>query len=142
MKYARGKNPNSHKHMNNLGVYAQKGRPAWNKGKKWPLEQREKLSNTKKKQFSDKTKHPRWKGGISRDIHGGKENIEWRSKVFQRDNWTCQTCHIRGVYLEAHHIKSWVKYPELRYVLENGVTLCKDCHKLTDNYKGKANKKL
>jgi 5-methylcytosine-specific restriction endonuclease McrA len=59
----------------------------------------------------------------------------WRIKVFERDNWTCQTCGARSgvdkvVYLNAHHIKSWAKYPRLRYYLMNGITLCKECHKL------------
>lgn len=121
---------------------AMKGRPSNWKGKHPTEETRKRMSASALKRYEDKKNHPRWKGGVSRDIHGGKENIEWRSRVFERDNWTCQTCHIRGVYLEAHHIKSWKDYPELRFNLENGVTLCKECHSLTDNYKGKANRKV
>ncbi len=73
-----------------------------------------------------------------RYIHFGNssEYRQWRSDVFQRDNWTCQTCRIRGNTLVAHHIKSWAKFPELRYEIFNGITLCENCHKLTDNYKG------
>lgn len=67
--------------------------------------------------------------------------IAWRNSVFSKDNYTCQGCGDhnypgRGgsVYLEAHHIKSWASYPELRYEVSNGITYCRDCHKETDNY--------
>ena len=82
-----------------------------------------------------------WKGGISKDVHSTREPKykKWREAVFERDNYTCQGCGEKGCYLEAHHIKSWADYPELRYVLSNGLTLCLDCHKLTDNYRGKNN---
>ena len=64
------------------------------------------------------------------------EEAKWRSDVFQRDNWTCQTCNERSkkgkfIYLEAHHIKEWAKFPKLRYNTDNGLTLCRECHKLT-----------
>jgi 5-methylcytosine-specific restriction endonuclease McrA len=55
----------------------------------------------------------------------------WRTLVFERDNWTCQSCGKRGHYLEAHHIKSWSQFPKLRYEIKNGVTLCYGCHKLS-----------
>ncbi len=68
-----------------------------------------------------------------------RKYFEWRSKVFERDNWICQTCGLRGIKLEPHHIKGWAKYPELRYEVENGVALCIECHRLTRRKKlGKA----
>ena len=74
-----------------------------------------------------------------RYIHltSSKQYRTWRESVFSRDSWTCQGCKLKGCYLEAHHIKSWARYPLLRYDIENGLTLCKECHKLTDNYKNK-----
>ncbi len=75
--------------------------------------------------------HWNWKGGISPRSCNTREYKEWRSAVFKRDNWTCQTCQRRGCYLEAHHIKRWVDYPALRFRVDNGVTLCKECHLLT-----------
>jgi 5-methylcytosine-specific restriction endonuclease McrA len=65
-----------------------------------------------------------------------KESKDWRKDVFRRDDYTCQECGIRNqkglgvtVRLEAHHIKSWKEYPELRYDINNGITLCKSCHR-------------
>ena len=56
------------------------------------------------------------------------EYKEWRRRVFQRDNYTCQMCFTKGGYLEADHIKSFSKYPGLRIDINNGRTLCKPCH--------------
>lgn len=52
----------------------------------------------------------------------------WRTAVFTRDDYTCRECGVRGGYLHAHHIKPWATHPELRLVVENGVTLCRRCH--------------
>jgi len=83
-----------------------------------------------------------WKGGITPENKLARRGIEWnkwRSSVFTRDNWTCQTCGVRGGKLEAHHIKSFSEFPSLRYVVDNGMTLCRECHKLTDNFCGRKN---
>lgn len=53
---------------------------------------------------------------------------KWTKDVYRRDNFTCQDCGERGGRLNAHHIKEWAKYPELRYEADNGITLCEDCH--------------
>jgi len=96
-----------------------------------------------------KEKHWNWKGGITplRDvIRHLFEYRQWRSDVFTRDNFTCQYCGVRGCYLEAdHHIKSFAQIIEENNIntiekainceelwnLNNGRTLCKDCHNLT-----------
>lgn len=82
-------------------------------------------------------KNRSWKGGITsknQKLRNSREYRQWRSSVFRSDNWTCQDCGIRGVYLNADHIKPWCYFPELRFELSNGRTLCKDCHKKTDTF--------
>lgn len=53
---------------------------------------------------------------------------KWRAEVLERDNNTCQKCGAKN-NLHAHHKKSFSKHPTLRFVLENGITLCVDCHR-------------
>lgn len=78
-----------------------------------------------------------WKGGvtsINKTIKNSLEYKLWRESVFKRDNWSCKKCKVRGGMLHPHHIKSFAHYPLLRFKVENGVTLCKGCHKKTDTY--------
>lgn len=63
-----------------------------------------------------------------------KEYKDWRSAVYFRDNYTCQHCGERGAELNADHIKPWSLFPDLRFDLDNGRTLCVPCHKKTDTY--------
>ena len=76
-------------------------------------------------------KSPSWKGGrVAEKLRdrGRLEYREWRRSVFQRDDYTCQECGIRGTKLHAHHIKPYAEFPDLRFDVGNGVTLCLSCH--------------
>jgi hypothetical protein len=52
----------------------------------------------------------------------------WRKNVFERDKYTCQICGIIGKKLNAHHLNSYSNNPESRVDINNGITLCKNCH--------------
>ena len=85
-----------------------------------------------------------WKGGMPRKDSKIRQSVEaklWCNAVFTRDDWTCQRCQGKNKKVTAHHIKSFTEYPELRFAIDNGETLCFECHKLTDNYGG-GDKKL
>lgn len=58
----------------------------------------------------------------------------WRRAVFERDDFTCQWCGVRGGALEADHIKPFALHPELRFILGNGRPLCVPCHRLTGTF--------
>ena len=76
-------------------------------------------------------KHWFWKGGITpknRLLRATPEYKQWRRDIFIRDYWTCQECGQKSVRIEAHHIKSFRDYPDLRLDINNGLTLCKSCH--------------
>lgn len=92
---------------------ALKGKKAWNKGKKCP----QLITN--------------WQGGISSASEKARHSMEfrlWREAIYTRDNWTCQKTGIRGGKLHPHHIRNFSEYPELRFVVDNGITLSQDTH--------------
>ena len=73
--------------------------------------------------------HWNWKGGISK-INDNRDSVDykkWRYKVYKRDSFKCVKCGSKEK-LNAHHIFSWRFYPDKRYDVDNGITLCEDCH--------------
>lgn len=74
-----------------------------------------------------------WQGGITPEnakIRNSKQMAEWRTAVFKRDDYCCQICKARGVHLHAHHIVPFSVNTDLRFALDNGQTLCKECHRM------------
>lgn len=122
-----------------------------NIGKKISVEQRKAISLANKgKVMSESTrikisvaqrgeKGNNWKGGKQRSRHNGDwKYSHWRNEVFKRDGYKCVIGgSLHGNKLEAHHLVSWSEDELLRYVVGNGVTLCTECHKKTNNYGGK-----
>lgn len=63
---------------------------------------------------------------------GGQLHREWSNNVKNRDKWTCRIADVKcNGRLEAHHILSWSEFPELRYQINNGITLCHTHHPRT-----------
>lgn len=120
------------------------GRMKTPKGNSLPMtdEQKKRLSllNTGKK-LKHKRKNPgscgenhwNWKGGVTSEISKIRQTDEyrhWRDCVYRRDKYICQKCHSKTKKIIAHHIKSFTLYPEERFDIENGITLCRSCHKI------------
>lgn len=84
-----------------------------------------------------------WKGGIYPKhlaFRQSSEYKQWRRLVFERDNYTCQFCRKIGGKLNADHIKPFCAFEDLRLDLNNGRTLCVECHRKTDTWGERAKK--
>jgi len=96
-------------------VRFKKGNIPWNKGLKG---------------FLAGEKHYNWKGKFGNKDH--RERVKFhdtvQKMVFERDNYTCQMCGVRGVALQVDHIQPWAEYVELRFDINNCRTLCQKCH--------------
>ncbi len=79
-------------------------------------------------------KHWNWQGGITNrwdKLHNSLEYKNWRLTVWQRDYFCCQHCKVkqaRSNPLHAHHIKPKAQHPDLILSIDNGLTLCRNCH--------------
>lgn len=65
---------------------------------------------------------------MSYDRFKDPEHIAWARAVKERDLFTCQICDATEVYLHSHHQNSWDYFVDERFDVENGITLCEDCH--------------
>jgi len=100
-----------------IGNTYNNGRIPWNKGKKSLL---------------NKEDHWNWKGGINpiNDTIRKSWNYKlWRKSCLERDNFTCQKTGQRGGELVVHHINNFAEFPELRFAIDNGITLSEKSHK-------------
>ena len=115
-----------------------------NRGKKRTLEQKERMSKAQIGKTGEKASN--WQGGKTAEqfiIRCSREYKLWREAVFKRDNYRCSWCGDNGGgNLNADHIKPFCDYPELRLAIDNGRTLCEDCHKKTDTFGGKNREKF
>lgn len=96
------------------------------------------ISEAQRKQISafSKTRkgplNPNWKGGARRAYLAERatfQSKEWSKSVRKRDGFRCVDCGDGG-RLHAHHVLSWKDYPEKRFDVDNGVTVCVACHEV------------
>lgn len=118
-------NPETRKHWFTKGLSAnpetqfKKGIASWNKGKGYLV---------------TGVNNPAWKGGLQFRKENEKKHLsskyrEWMFAVKNRDSWKCRTQDETCVeMLEAHHILNWIDFPEARYDVNNGITLCHAHH--------------
>ena len=114
-----------------------------NRGVKRTEANRKKISDTLKRKGIKPPRPPReslcrgerhrwWKGGITPQNEAVRKSLEyrlWRMAVFERDNFTCVWCGRKDKTIQADHIQEFAIHPELRFAIDNGRTLCGDCHK-------------
>jgi len=137
-----------------IGTSFKKGYLPWNKGKSWSDEMKKKMSESHKGKQMGKY-NPSWKGGQTpfiNKLRRLKEYKDWQINVMKRDDYTCLKCLKRGVRLTPHHLKAFsyligqLSNKDIQTALNcnelwdvnNGVTLCHECHKFTPNYSTKA----
>jgi len=135
-------------------AYANGRRPTGMKGSHQSPEAKEKIRKarigthssveTRLRQSNSQKSIKNWnyKGGITPENKAIRSSVEyrlWRESVYARDGWTCQKCKIKGGKLNPHHLKNFAQYPELRFAIDNGITLCTGCHTLFHKIFGRQN---
>lgn len=98
--------------------------------KKHSVETRKKMSDSHPKgELSPLWKKDRSASWLNKARRTNIEYKLWREQVFSRDGYKCKMAKPDcGTYIEAHHILAWRDHPELRYEINNGITLCRAHH--------------
>jgi hypothetical protein len=142
----------SDEHKINISI-SKSGVNNFNYGKKFSEEYKNKISESHKNKphpWSRGELNVFWKGGITpvnKSIRMSMKFRIWRESVFKRDDWSCIKCGIRSgkglkVFLHPHHIFNFSEYKDLRFLIDNGVTFCEDCHVNFHNFYGRKNNNL
>lgn len=87
-------------------------------------------------------KNHNWKGGITSINHKlrtSPDMVAWRKACFERDNYMCQKTKISGGRLVVHHINNFADFPELRFAIDNGITLSDLAHRTFHKIYGNRN---
>jgi hypothetical protein len=118
-----------------------KGNPFF--GKNHSKKTKEKISLStlgKPKYWLRREKSKFWRGGVSKRNNRNRNKVmatleyrNFRRFVLERDDYNCQLCGSKD-NLEVHHLKSYEENPDLKFIVENGQTLCNICHRKTDTY--------
>lgn len=78
--------------------------------------------------------HPNWNPNLTEKERSEGRNyseyLEWRKRVYERDNYTCQISGIRDGKINAHHLNDYANHPDQRVQISNGITLNVNVHKL------------
>lgn len=114
-----------------------KRKSSWMLWKKQSEESKRKISNALKWE-----KCYKWEWWVSEENNIIRHWVDmkiWRNKVFIRDNYTCLKCNQVWKTLNAHHILNYSNNEDLRFDINNWITLCKKCHILFHKINWKTN---
>lgn len=119
-------------HKNRTGVYSVETLAKWSNKRKGSKNPHTKEWNEKISKSQRKEKSHCWKGGVyknNNDIRRSGEYKYWNKECLKRDNFTCQKYGKSGGKLIVHHINNFADFPELRFDINNGITLSEKAHK-------------
>ena len=135
----KGMKKGDHPSLNRMG-FKKNNQWSYKKGEEVPIERRIAISKGLNRGLTK----------LSEKIRTNSKYLEWRSRIYKKDNYTCQWCgnkngNGKSIFLNAHHkiplafllkenkIKTLEEaiLCEALWKLSNGITLCRDCHEPT-----------